>query len=364
MPITELPAPTDTLPPSHAEQGWVQTPGLVDLQVNGFAGVDYNTPSLTPEQLHHSLEAMLATGVTTCLPTVITATEARLKACFSALERARTASPLAQAMIAGYHLEGPFLSPLPGYSGCHPIAAMGSADPELFARVQDAAGGSIRLVTVAPEIEGVLPLIEKLVRDGILVALGHTAADTATIRKAVDAGASLSTHLGNGTAGALAKNNNPIMAQLGEDRLHASFIADGYHLSPEVLNVYLRAKQTQRTILVTDAMAGAAAPPGRYRLGELELERGKEPVARDPVTSRPAGAAVSLDQCVRNVMRWFGVSLHEAVVWAGTQPLRFLKNSGTTASSSEAYQFVWWEEQEQGWQVKATRSGQFLFNGV
>ena len=140
---------------------------------------------------------------------------------------------------------------------------MGSADPELFARVQDAAGGSIRLVTVAPEIEGVLPLIEKLVRDGILVALGHTAADTATIRKAVDAGASLSTHLGNGTAGALAKNNNPIMAQLGEDRLHASFIADGYHLSPEVLNVYLRAKQTQRTILVTDAMAGAAAPPGR-----------------------------------------------------------------------------------------------------
>jgi N-acetylglucosamine-6-phosphate deacetylase len=362
MRITELPALKDPLLPNQSEKIWVKTPGLVDLQVNGFAGVDYNTPSLTPEQLQHSLEVMLATGVTTCLPTVITTTEARLKACFAALERARNVSPLAQAMIAGYHLEGPFLSPLPGYSGCHPTDAMCAADPELFSHVQEAADGNIRLVTVAPEIEGVLPLIEKLAKDRIIVALGHTAADTATIRKAVDAGASLSTHLGNGTAGELAKNDNPIMAQLGEDRLHASFIADGYHLPPEVLRVYLRAKETERTILVTDAMAGAAAPPGRYRLGDLELERGVEPVVRDPVTFRPAGAAVSLDQCVRNVMRWFGISLHEAVAWAGTQPLRLLENSGAIAAPSESNQFVWWEEQEQGWQVKAARSGQFLFN--
>ena len=129
-----------------------------------------------------------------------------------------------------------------------------------------------------------------------------------------------------------------------------------------MLRVYLRAKETERTILVTDVMAGAAAPPGRYRLGDLELERGAEPVVRDPVTFRPAGAAVSLDQCVRNVMRWFGISLHEAVAWAGTQPLRLLENSGAIAAPSVVNQFVWWEEQESGWQVKAARSGQFFFN--
>ncbi len=359
MPITKLTSAA-ALPQSLLQSGWVRTPGLVDLQVNGFAGVDYNTPGLTPEQLNASLEAMLATGVTTCLPTVITATEAHFLACFSALEHARQASPLAQAMIAGYHLEGPFLSPLPGYCGCHPANAMCATDPDLFARVQEAAGGNIRLVTVAPEIEGVLPLIEKLAQQGIIIALGHTAADTATIRRAVDAGAALSTHLGNGTARELAKNDNPIMAQLGDDRLSASFIADGYHLPPEVLQVYLRAKQSERTLLVTDATAGAAAPPGRYRLGDLELERGKEPVARDPATSRPAGAAVSLDQCVRNVMQWYGVSLDEAVAWAGTQPLHLLERSKGAPVSTK--QSVWWEEQEAGWHVQAAQSGRFVFS--
>jgi len=143
---------------------WVETPGLVDLQVNGFAGVDFNSPGLTSDSLQLSLEAMLATGVTACLPTIITGSETHLLTCLSALEKARNSSRLAKTMVAGYHLEGPFLSKLPGYSGCHPVEAMCAADPEMFLRLQQAAGGNIRLVTLAPEVEGAIAFIENYFR--------------------------------------------------------------------------------------------------------------------------------------------------------------------------------------------------------
>jgi N-acetylglucosamine-6-phosphate deacetylase len=340
---------------------WVETSGLVDLQVNGFAGVDFNSPGLTSDSLQLSLEAMLATGVTACLPTIITGSETHLLTCLSALEKARNSSRLAKTMVAGYHLEGPFLSKLPGYSGCHPVEAMCAADPEMFLRLQQAAGGNIRLVTLAPEVEGTIAFIEKLVQDRIIVSLGHTAADNKTIQQAVDAGARLSTHLGNGTCPELHKNNNPIIAQLSEDRLSASFIADGYHLSPDVLKAYLRAKCTERVILVTDATAGAAAPQGRYKLGNSELQRKTEPVILDPQTSRPVGSAVTLDQCVRNVINWYEMPLKEAVSWAAENPLQLLNSAKVKTQLSAREQTVWWKEEEEEWQVKAARSGKFLF---
>src|SRR5262249_45306833 len=134
------------------------TGGLVDLQVNGFAGVDFNTPGLTPDGLDLALGAMLATGVTRCLPTLITAREANLIACLDALEDSVRRSALGPRMVLGYHLEGPFLSPEPGYRGCHPAGSMQAADLGLFDRLQEAAHGRIRLVTVAPEIPGALDL--------------------------------------------------------------------------------------------------------------------------------------------------------------------------------------------------------------
>ena len=360
MPIIELPSEHDSTFLKKGE-GWVNTKGLADLQVNGFAGVDFNSPGLSPESLQLALEAMLATGVTTCLPTVITESETHLQKCLSALEGARNSSPLAKTMVAGYHLEGPFLSKLPGYSGCHPVKAMCAADPEMFLRLQESAGGNIRLVTLAPEVEGALAFIEQIVEAEVIVALGHTAASSEEIRNAVDAGARLSTHLGNGTSSEIHKNNNPIMAQLGEDRLSAGFIADGYHLAPEVLKVYFRAKCAERVILVTDATAGAAAPPGRYRLGKMELQRETEPVILDPNTHRPVGSAVTMDQCVRNVIKWYDMPLEEAVIWASENPLQLLNSTKTQSQFSAQEQTVWWKEDEEGWQVKAAQNGKFLF---
>ena len=362
MPILELSA-SDFTPSFFKDKAekWVKTQGLVDLQVNGFAGVDFNSAGLTSDSLQLALEAMLATGVTTCLPTVITDSEIHMRKCLSALEKIRNSSPMANTMVAGYHLEGPFLSKLPGFCGCHPVEKMIAVDLELFLRLQEAAGGNIKLVTLAPEVEGAITFIEKLVEDGIIVALGHTAADNEIIQQAIDAGAKLSTHLGNGTSAELNKNHNPIIAQLGEDKLSASFIADGYHLSPEVLKVYLRAKCAERVILVTDATAGASAPPGLYTLGDSELHRETEPVILNSQMLSPIGSAVTLDQCVRNVIHWYALPLKEAVTWASENPMKLLNSTKKQTQFSELEQIVWWKEEKEGWQVKAAKSGKIFF---
>ena len=338
-----------------------KTSGLIDLQVNGFGGVDFNTPGISSEDLQKSLEAMLASGVTTCLPTLITASEEHLKSCFKNLEISINSCPLAKMMIAGYHLEGPFISPHPGFSGCHNVKKIVGIDRDMFLRLQETAGGRICIVTLAPELDGAIPFIEYLVSQGIIVAIGHTAAGPEKIHEAVLAGAKLSTHLGNGTRSELSKNNNPIISQLSEDKLSASFIADGYHLSPEVLKVYLRAKQSKRTILITDATAGAASEPGIYKLGNLELNLESKPVIFNKKTSRPTGSAVTLDQCVRNVMQWYKVTLDEAVTWASSNPMQILKSTEASDGYIGSNNSIWWEESEGEWYVKASRSGTFLY---
>ena len=193
------------------------------------------------------------------------------------------------------------------------------------------------------------------------MAIGHTAAGPDKISDAVEAGAVLSTHLGNGTLAELPKNNNPIIAQLSEDKLCASFIADGYHLSPDVLKVYLRAKESKRTILITDATAGAAAEPGIYQLGDLNLFLGPEPVVYNKKTSRPTGSAVTLDQCVRNVMQWYKIPLDEAVTWASFNPMQLLKSSNASEIFTEHNNSVWWEENDGEWYVKASSCGTFFY---
>ncbi len=207
--------PVEAEPGSWKGASRVVSSGLCDLQVNGFAGVDYNDPSLTPKAFEQSLFTMLRTGVTTCLPTIITGSEDWQTQCFLALEAGRNASNLAQAMVPGYHLEGPFLNPEEGFRGCHPAQWMGPAKWDHFERLQKAAGERIRLITVAPEIKGVLELIPMWVEQGITVAIGHCNPSRDILLRAADAGATLSTHLGNGIAQMLPKTDNPILGQRG-----------------------------------------------------------------------------------------------------------------------------------------------------
>ena len=296
------------------------TEGLFDLQVNGFAGVDFNDAALTPADFTRALQAMAATGVVQCLPTIITATEAQLQARFKALDAAVAQSPIAQAMVPGYHLEGPFLNPAPGFRGCHPSEAMIAPDIALVDRLQAQLQKPILLVTIAPELPGAEHFIRAARERGIVVALGHSDGRLDDVKRAVEAGATLATHLGNGVAHQQHKFDNPIFAQLAQDGLTGCFIADGIHVAPYALGVMLRAKTLANSILVTDAVAGAAAAPGIYPFAGMRVERGADGAVREPGAPHLAGSALTLDDAVRKVVQWGFCSFADAIAMAGAHP--------------------------------------------
>ncbi len=301
----------------------MESAGLFDLQVNGFAGIDFNDAGLTAAGLDHALAAMLATGVTQCLPTLITASESDLHGRFAALDAAVTGSRLGPLMVPGYHLEGPFLNPLPGFRGCHPAEVMVSPDIAMLQRLMAPLRRPIRLITLAAELPGAEVFIAWAVTQGIVVSIGHSDAGVAVVGRAVAAGARMSTHLGNGLPPVLPKLDNPIMAQLGEDGLAAGFIADGIHVPVGALRAMIRAKGFGRAILVTDAVAAAGAPPGRYAFGSMTVIGHADGSARTPEGAL-AGSALTLDRAVRNIVGWGIASLADAIAMAGTVPCRWL----------------------------------------
>jgi N-acetylglucosamine-6-phosphate deacetylase len=301
-------------------------PGFVDLQVNGFAGVDYNDPGVTSEAVAGSIQRLFQTGVTRFLPTVITGSKERMAGALGRLAEAkrefcRCGMPEGDAM-AGFHVEGPHISPEDGPRGAHPLAHVRPPDWEEFQRWQEAAGGEVRLVTVSPEYDEAPGYIAALARAGVVVSVGHTRANSERIQAAVDAGASMSTHLGNGAHTVLHKTSNYIWDQLAEDRLTASFIVDGIHIPAGFLRCALRMKGARRSVLVTDAVTPAMCPPGLYMLGELpvELLPGNRVVLRGE--TRLAGSGLTMDRAVGNCVRWGGVTLKTALEMATVNPVR------------------------------------------
>jgi N-acetylglucosamine-6-phosphate deacetylase len=293
-------------------------PGFCDLQVNGFAGVDFNDPATTSDAVRQALAAMRLTGVTRCLPTLITSSFETFAAC------AATLLACDDEAIAGLHMEGPYISAEDGPRGAHPRAHVGAASIDDFERRQEAARGRIRLVTLAPEAAGATTLIAHLVARGVRVAIGHTAATSAQIRDAVAAGASLSTHLGNGCASLLPRHPNVIWDQLACDDLAASLIVDGHHLPESTVRAMVRAKGAGRTILVTDAIAAAGCPPGRYRLGALDVELDATGRVAAPGASNLAGSALTMDGAVARTVRYTGLPLDAVLPMATTIPAAWL----------------------------------------
>jgi N-acetylglucosamine-6-phosphate deacetylase len=302
-------------------------PGFVDLQVNGFAGADYNSPETTLEALADSLHAMFSTGVTRCFPTVITGDPERMLAALRNLTRARENVPGGAAM-EGFHVEGPHISPEDGPRGAHPARWVRPPDIEEFHRWQEAAGGNVRLVTLSPEWPEAARYIEQITTAGVVAAIGHTNATRQQIQDAVAAGATLSTHLGNGSHPALPRRSNYLWDQLAEDRLAASFIVDGLHLDDSFLRVALRAKGVERSILVTDAVAPAMCSPGPYSLGEVEVELLADQRVVLRGGQRLAGSSLRMDHAISNVMARAGVSLREAVTMATRNPARVGRVAG------------------------------------
>lgn len=296
----------------------ITCPGLVDLQVNGFAGIDFNDPSVATEQVGAAAQAMRRTGVTLFLATVISAPLDR----FSACARAITAST--DPALAGLHMEGPYISPDDGARGAHRREDISPPSLDDFARRQEAARGRIRLVTLAPEVPGVLPLIEQLASDGVRVAIGHTAATPAQVRDAISAGATMSTHLGNGCAQMLPRHPNFVWEQLAADELLAGLIVDGHHLPAATVKAMVRAKTPARTVLVTDATTAAGQPPGEYMLGSLKVRLDETGRVAVPGQPNLAGSALSLDRAVGLAVKFTGLPLDEVLPMATTTPARYL----------------------------------------
>ncbi|MFN8928053.1 MAG: N-acetylglucosamine-6-phosphate deacetylase [Rhodospirillales bacterium] len=307
-------------PAVPADAPWI-APGLVDLQVNGWGGLDLNDGRLTAETVAHLVRALAATGVTTLLPTLLTASEESLCDALAAIAAARRADPAVARAIPGVHVEGPSISPDDGPRGAHPRGHVRPPDRDEFDRWQAAAGGLVRLVTLAPEWAEAPSFVRSLAADGVVVAIGHSAADPAAVRAVADAGARLSTHLGNGVAATLPRHPNLIWAQLADDRLSASVIADGHHLPDDTLKAMIRAKGIERSILVSDAVALAGMPPGLYDAavgGRVELTaEGRLGVAGTPYL---AGAARALKDGVATAVRAVGLGLADALRLATANP--------------------------------------------
>lgn len=241
----------------------VVAPGLVDLQINGFMGVDFNSPGLTAGQLESIAPALLMNGVTSCYPTLITGPRKRISSVLRTFLEVDRTRGLASRLIGGIHLEGPFISREDGPRGAHPRRYCLDPDIDLLKGWQEEAEGHIRIVTLAPELPGSEAFIRACREMGIVVAIGHTAAGSDDIRRAVDAGASLSTHLGNGCHATLPRHPNYLWDQLADERLYASMIADGFHLPDAVLRVFILAKN-RNAVLISDGMPYTGLKPGLY----------------------------------------------------------------------------------------------------
>jgi N-acetylglucosamine-6-phosphate deacetylase len=343
-----LPAVDDVLRPEAVEE--FVSPGFIDLQVNGFAGVDYNDPAAPHDAIARSIQKMFTTGVTRFLATIITGSEDRMLGSIKNLVAAKhsfadAGTPEAEA-LAGLHIEGPHLSPEDGPRGAHPLEHIRPPSIAEFNRWQEVADGNIRLITISPEWAETPSYVSAVVRQGVVASVGHTKANSAQIKAAVDAGATMSTHLGNAAHATLHKTQNYIWDQLAEERLTASFILDGIHIPRVFVHSAVRAKGLERSVLVTDAVMPAMCEPGPYKLGQVEVELRSNGSVVLRGGDRLAGSALRMDHAIANTVKLASISLSQALAMATTNAARVGRIAGrqrglVPGEKSDLVRFTW-----------------------
>jgi len=303
-------------------------PGLVDIQVNGYAGFDFNGEgnAWTGENLHALVGKLARRGVVVILPTLTTDDPKHMVALARRYAGLVEADEQLAAAMPKLHIEGPFISPVEGPRGAHPKCHIKppTAIPDLFERLMDASAGRIGMMTLAPELPGAIDLIRRVADAGVVPAIGHCQAGNETIAEAVAAGAKISTHLGNGSHQALPRLDNYVQTQLAEDRLFASFIADNQHMPLSTLKNFIRAKTPARSVLVTDAIAAAEMPPGTYNLGSLLVEVNAEGRCSHPGQWNLAGSVLTMDRAVINTFLHCDVTFEQAWAMASDGPARLI----------------------------------------
>lgn len=304
-------------------KGLCVAPGLIDNQVNGYVGVDFAGEQLSHDGIRVAAEALWKDGVTTFLPTLVSGSHEGLIRNLKVLTNA-SEDPHFKGCIPGFHLEGPYLSPEPGYCGCHPVQHLRKPSWEDFMEYQEAARGKIIQVTVAPELNGAVDFIRRCSENGIVVAIGHSNATADEIRLAVENGARLSTHLGNGCPNLIDRRRNPLWPQLANDLLTPSIIADGHHLTPEELRVFYKVKGPENLILTSDVTYLRGLAPGEYIYLGSKVMKTAEGLVMNQELQCLAGASLPLTTGVESMMQHAGCSLGEALNLAGRNVARVL----------------------------------------
>lgn len=302
-------------------------PGFIDNQVNGFAGVSFafGDNDLTPEGIEKATRELWKKGVTTYLPTLTTNSMEVLTRNFRMLSAATDDERL-RGSIPGFHLEGPYINPEDGYRGAHPIQFVRLPDWNEFMELYNASGQKILQITLAPELDGALDFITKCSRQGIVVALGHHNADMKTVTAAIDRGAQIATHLGNGAANMINRHRNPFWSQLADERLNISIICDSFHLLPEEIRVFYKVKGVEKTFITSDVTHYAALNPGEYKTSTGEtIELTKEGMLRYPAQNVLYGSASPITKGVGYIMKVTGCTLAEAVQMASTNQAKLYR---------------------------------------
>ena len=326
-------------------------PGLIDLQINGINGIDFNVPSLTKEDVANACNYLLSKGVTTFLPTVITNSDENIISILQTIDAVCKSNSLVNECVWGIHLEGPFISPEDGAKGAHDKNFIKAPDWELFMRYQQAAGGKIKIITLAPEWDGSYPFIKKCRDQGIIVSIGHSMAGSDHIKKAIEAGATLSTHLGNGVPLLLQRHPNIIWDQLASEELYACIITDGIHIPDSLIKSIIKIKK-EKTLIVSDATCFAGMPPGEYEShigGSVVLDNEKR-VSLKGSPGLLAGAAKSLLENIETLLKHDLATLSDSWQMASTNVTQMLARHGSEIS--ENVDFVIFQLKDEEIQIK------------
>ncbi len=300
--------------------------GFVDIQVNGILGTDFGADGLTLEAAREAARELVRRGTVLFCPTVVTAAEETYRSVLPVLADLMD-DPEVGGHVAGIHLEGPFISPVPGPRGAHQERFVQPPSITLFDRMMEWARGRISILTLAPEMPGAVDLIRRASARGVVVAMGHHYADARAMEAAVAAGARLATHVGNGITAQIDRHNNPIWWQLACDSIYCSFITDGHHLPAPFIKTALRAKTPQRAIIISDAVMLAGCPPGVYDFfgTEVELAENGRLFIRD--TGYLAGSSSTMFECMDHLAS-LGILDEEALWRVGrANPLALLGKS-------------------------------------
>lgn len=288
-------------------------PALFDPQLNGYGGTDFQQDNLGAEALRQAVACLRRDGCASFLLTLITAEWGALTSRLQHLKKLRDATPELRQAIAGWHIEGPFVSAEPGFRGAHDPAVMIDPTAAHIRQLRKLTGNDPVLLTMAPERKGAIAAIKLAVKLGFKVSLGHSNASTEDIAQAVAAGATGFTHLGNGCPQDLDRHDNILWRVLDTPQLTPSFIPDGLHVRPAPFRVFNRALEGRNLFYTTDAMAAGGAPPGRYNLGSVELEVGPDQIVRRPGQTNFAGSALAPVEGVKRAARMLGV--HWSIAW-------------------------------------------------